>query len=124
MSRPDKLRTGRCFVASWMMKRQPIYDWHCHKGSRWAVIGLVTRCARRQAYGAARKDRDGQQPYQIKRVAPKHNQTLDFEQEMKMQKHNAMLTPLIRGLLMFETSRLFGFEAQLKDEQPKQQAPS
>jgi Ca2+-binding RTX toxin-like protein len=28
-------------------------------------------------------------------VAPKHNQTLDFEQEMKMQKHNAMLTPLI-----------------------------
>jgi hypothetical protein len=25
------------------------------------------------------------------------------------------------GLLMFEASRLFGFEAQLKDEQPKQQ---
>lgn len=28
------------------------------------------------------------------------------------------------GLLMFEASRLFGFEAQLKDDQPKQQAIS
>jgi hypothetical protein len=28
------------------------------------------------------------------------------------------------GLLMFEASRLFGFEAQLKDKQPKQQEPS
>lgn len=27
------------------------------------------------------------------------------------------------GLLMFEASRLFGFEAQLKDEQPSPQAP-
>lgn len=30
----------------------------------------------------------------------------------------------VLGLLMFEVSRLFGFEAQLKDDQSKQQSPS
>jgi hypothetical protein len=62
-----------------MMRRERIYDWHWPKGSHWEVTGSVARCAQRPASAAAGKGQGGQQPYQIRRVAPRRNQTLDFE---------------------------------------------
>jgi hypothetical protein len=41
---------------------------------------------RQRAFGATGKGQAGQQPYQIRRQAPKRNQTLDFEQEMQNAK--------------------------------------